>query len=612
MAWRGPPKPSFNCISRSLFGTIAFDIGAEAFSNVVFPEIPVQVEEKQSKTRENEAKRGEIQSVTEICRPRGDSREEEDMEIEGSDGESGDSLENRIKQFEYEEKQTELQAKRTIEGKKTVCRRLKKRGLPPVRDYREENTVLPSGPPHTEAPGMEPGEVYEGLTVRDRSRSRSPPGQRVPPLPPLAVELPKRVLSATDRISMQSTLFAALAALPTELVQSIASPPHRESTLSAVKQSEDLFAVDSDDDMFAKTPVREEDKGRELLREKLDDLDDGEGYYLPQIGEVLMDEKGERRFTVQQVLGKGVYSCVVRALECTQSLPFAIKIIRSSPVTLQSGLTELKVLTRLSELDPFNHKHTIQSFGSFRHQNHLCVVFEDMELNLREVIRKHGEGVGLSLAGVKSYTRQIVHGLLLLKQAKLLHCDLKPDNILVTKDLRKVKIADFGSVLGLGESIQTDLLVARYYRAPEIVLGAPLEFGIDMWSVACTVFELYTGSILFPGSTNGELLKLIMDVKGPIPKRIRNKGQFSPRYFDPLSFIYTVKTDPNSAERVVSVPLSDLKRRKSVALMLAGKASEEEKRDVGVFADWVEKALELEGKNRLTPEQAMKHPFLQT
>lgn len=49
------------------------------------------------------------------------------------------------------------------------------------------------------------------------------------------------------------------------------------------------------------------------------------------------------------------------------------------------------------------------------------------------------------------------------------------------------------------------------------------DFPMDMWSVGCVLYELFTGKILFPGRTNNEMLKLMMDVKGPFPKKMLKK-----------------------------------------------------------------------------------------
>jgi len=55
---------------------------------------------------------------------------------------------------------------------------------------------------------------------------------------------------------------------------------------------------------------------------------------------------------------------------------------------------------------------------------------------------------------------------------------------------------------------------------------------LDVWSVATTLYELYTGKILFPGRSNNQMLKLMMDLKGKFSKQFIRRGQFSSRHFD--------------------------------------------------------------------------------
>ena len=55
---------------------------------------------------------------------------------------------------------------------------------------------------------------------------------------------------------------------------------------------------------------------------------------------------------------------------------------------------------------------------------------------------------------------------------------------------------------------------------------------MDVWSVGCVIYELFTGRILFPGRTNNEMLKLMMDVKGPFPKRMLKAGAFTDKHFE--------------------------------------------------------------------------------
>ena len=76
---------------------------------------------------------------------------------------------------------------------------------------------------------------------------------------------------------------------------------------------------------------------------------------------------------------------------------------------------------------------------------------------------------------------------------------------------------------------------------------------MDMWSIGCVIYELYTGKILFPGRSNNEMLKLMMDVQGPFPKKMLRKGAFADRHFDlkdPNCSFYHIEEDPVTRQPV--------------------------------------------------------------
>ena len=63
--------------------------------------------------------------------------------------------------------------------------------------------------------------------------------------------------------------------------------------------------------------------------------------------------------------------------------------------------------------------------------------------------------------------------------------------------------------------------------------------GIDLWSSGVTLYELYTGKILYPGKTNNEMLKLMMDLRGKMPNKLIRKGLFREQHFDSnYNFLY--------------------------------------------------------------------------
>lgn len=110
--------------------------------------------------------------------------------------------------------------------------------------------------------------------------------------------------------------------------------------------------------------------------------------------------------------------------------------------------------------------------------------------------------------------------------------DIKPDNILVNESKVQLKLCDFGSATSINDNELTPYLASRFYRAPEIMLGIPYDYGIDMWSVACTIYELSTGKILFSGQSNNQMLKYIMELKGKIPHKLIRKGLFKSQHFN--------------------------------------------------------------------------------
>ena len=81
-----------------------------------------------------------------------------------------------------------------------------------------------------------------------------------------------------------------------------------------------------------------------------------------------------------------------------------------------------------------------------------------------------------------------------------------------------------------------------------IVLGMPYDYAIDMWSVGCTLYELYTGKILFTGRTNNQMLRSIMECRGKFSHKILRKAEFAGLHFDDLLNFRSVEKDKLSGK----------------------------------------------------------------
>ncbi|KAL9033588.1 MAG: hypothetical protein Q9214_007442, partial [Letrouitia sp. 1 TL-2023] len=275
-------------------------------------------------------------------------------------------------------------------------------------------------------------------------------------------------------------------------------PTNESPTQKKLKDTFDMFADDDDEDMFADHPTvpqaSNEAKAVAIPQAKaydtsmLDDRDDAEGYY-----KVFPHELIDGRYEVQEKLGKGIFATVIRANDQkNNNKPVAIKIIRNNDSMKKAGLKEIEILQKLAENDTEDKKHVIRLQRTFEHASHLCMVFENLHLNLREALKKFGRNFGLSLQAVRAYATQIFVGLSYFRKCNILHADLKPDNILIDEACTYLKICDLGSASDVSDNEITPYLVSRFYRAPEIILGLPYDFAIDTWSIGCTLFELYT------------------------------------------------------------------------------------------------------------------------
>jgi len=303
-------------------------------------------------------------------------------------------------------------------------------------------------------------------------------------------------------------------------------PAEKAVPVKKQKKELDMFASDDEDeDMEAMVEEDVGARGTVLDERLLDNWDDPEGYYKLISNELV----NNGRYRMVRNLGRGVFANVAQAEDTRADVEdpsrklVAIKMIRRNELMRKASQKEMDFLRKVNEADPEDRRHIIRLLGSFDHKGHLCIVFEHMSKNLRDLLKEETNGHGLNLSAVRTYAKQMFNGLQHLQTCQVIHLDLKPDNVLVSADKKTIKLADFGTAVDKRDIIErTEYLVSRFYRAPEIILGFGISYPVDMWAVGCTAYELWTGKILFTGRSNNQMVKAFMDCLGwPSEKLLR-------------------------------------------------------------------------------------------
>ncbi|CAI5755748.1 unnamed protein product [Candida verbasci] len=135
--------------------------------------------------------------------------------------------------------------------------------------------------------------------------------------------------------------------------------------------------------------------------------------------------------------------------------------------------------------------------------NKLYLVFEFLDLDLKKYMESIPQGVGLGANMIKKFMNQLIKGIKHCHSHRILHRDLKPQNLLIDKE-GNLKLADFGLARAFGVPLRayTHEVVTLWYRAPEILLGGKqYSTGIDIWSIGTIFGEMVNRKPVFPGDS---------------------------------------------------------------------------------------------------------------
>jgi len=292
-----------------------------------------------------------------------------------------------------------------------------------------------------------------------------------------------------------------------------------------------------------------------------------------------IDMKILKKYEFVQKVGKGAYGVVWKVIDKQTQDVIALKKIFDA---FQNATDAQRTFREIMYLQRMDHENIIQLLYVMKAENNrdIYLAFEYMETDLHAVIRANI----LEDIQIRYIIYQLLKALKYLHSAGIVHRDIKPSNLLLNSDCL-LKVGDFGLARSLDkESLQTDYVETRWYRAPEILLGSQrYSFGIDLWSVGCILGEIVNGKPLFPGSSTLNQLDKIIEATG-----------------QPTAEDLEVIDSPLSMNLLSSLPPREPKPLQEIC----PKASED-------ALDLMHQLLCFNPQKRVTAEQALESQFVE-
>jgi len=238
-----------------------------------------------------------------------------------------------------------------------------------------------------------------------------------------------------------------------------------------------------------------------------------------QPSSIVLEDFGDvNQYRELNAIGTGAYGTVYKAENLKNNAIVAMKKVRIAMTDDGVPMTILREISLLRHLGKYNHPNIVKLEDichgpRYEREMVLYLVFEHVDQDLNAYVTKCPPP-GIDKEKIKDLMWQLLCGVDFLHSHRIVHRDIKPQNILLSND-GTLKLADFGLARIYDfNALLTSTVVTLWYRAPEVLLGTSYATPVDIWSCGCILAELFTRKPLFPGKHETDQLSGIFSVLG--------------------------------------------------------------------------------------------------